>query len=33
MELTEYRRCVAQPIAGDNPVGERLIDDPLFEFI
>ncbi|WP_315918900.1 type VI secretion system protein TssA [Vibrio fluvialis] len=33
MELTEYRRCVAQPISGDNPVGERLIDDPLFDFI
>lgn len=33
MELNEYRRCIVQPIAGDNPTGERLVDDPLFDFI
>ena len=33
MELAQYRQCVAQPIAGENPVGERLIDDPLFDFV
>lgn len=33
MELAEYRQCVATPIAGDNPTGERLIDEPLFDFI
>ncbi|WP_306331898.1 type VI secretion system protein TssA [Vibrio injensis] len=33
MELTDYRRCVTQPIQEANPVGERLIDDPLFDFV
>ncbi|NCO47044.1 MAG: type VI secretion system protein TssA, partial [Vibrio sp.] len=33
MELTDYRRCITQPIQADNPVGERLIDDPLFDFV
>ncbi|QXO15824.1 MULTISPECIES: type VI secretion system protein TssA [Vibrio] len=33
MELTEYRQSVAQPIKGESRVGERLIDDPLFDFV
>lgn len=33
MELTEYRQSVAQPIQGESRVGERLIDDPLFDFV
>ncbi|ASU23669.1 type VI secretion system ImpA domain-containing protein [Vibrio qinghaiensis] len=33
MELTDYRRCITQPIQADNPVGERLIDEPLFDFV
>ncbi len=33
MEMTEYRRCVAKPISSSNPVGERLVDHPQFDFI
>lgn len=33
MELSDYRRCITQPIPGDSPVGERLFDDPLFDFV
>lgn len=33
MELSEYRRCITQPIPGESPVGERLFDDPLFDFV
>ncbi|GIB43120.1 hypothetical protein VCSRO92_1958 [Vibrio cholerae] len=33
MEMTEYRQCVAKPISSSNPVGERLVDHPLFDFI
>ncbi|WBA16794.1 type VI secretion system protein TssA [Salinivibrio proteolyticus] len=33
MELKEYKRCIAQPIDAANPVGERLVDDPLFDFV
>lgn len=33
MELTEYRQCITQPIDGESRVGERLIDDPLFDFV
>lgn len=33
MELIDYRRCITQPIERGNPVGERLIDDPLFDFV
>ncbi len=33
MELTEYRQCITTPIGGDSPVGERLIDDPLYDFV
>ena len=33
MELTDYRRYITQPINSDNPVGQRLIDDPLFDFV
>ncbi|MZI93098.1 type VI secretion system protein TssA [Vibrio sp. CAIM 722] len=33
MELAEYRRQITQPIPGDSPVGERLFDDPLFDFV
>lgn len=33
MEITEYRQCIAKPISGSSPVGERLVDHPLFDFI
>jgi type VI secretion system protein VasJ len=33
MELTQYRLCIQTPIQGESPVGERLIDDPLFDFV
>ncbi|CAM3876570.1 hypothetical protein VA7868_00529 [Vibrio aerogenes CECT 7868] len=33
MELSEYRQCVASPISDENPVGERLLDDSLFDFV
>lgn len=33
MELTQYRSSVAKPITKDSPVGERLLDEPLFDFI
>ncbi|QMV16189.1 type VI secretion system protein TssA [Vibrio spartinae] len=33
MELSEYRPCITTPIEGENPVGERLIDDSLFDFV
>ncbi len=33
MELDKYRQYVAEPISPENPVGERLIEDPLFEFV
>ncbi|MDW6004912.1 type VI secretion system protein TssA [Vibrio mangrovi] len=33
MELSEYRPCITTPIEGENPVGERLIDEPLFDFV
>lgn len=34
MTTTEaYRVAVLTPIAGDSSVGERLLDDPLFDFI
>ncbi|HHI5410044.1 type VI secretion system protein TssA [Vibrio metoecus] len=33
MEMTEYRQCIAKPISGSSPVGERLVDHPLFDFI
>jgi type VI secretion system protein VasJ len=33
MELSEYRRCITAPIVGDSPVGERLLDDSLYEFV
>lgn len=33
MEFSEYRRFVKTPIPGDSVVGERLIDDPLYDFI
>ncbi|ENM5824929.1 type VI secretion system protein TssA [Vibrio metoecus] len=33
MEITEYRQCIAKPISGNSPVGERLVDHPLFDFI
>ncbi|WP_299494805.1 type VI secretion system protein TssA [uncultured Shewanella sp.] len=29
----EYLTQITQPISADNPVGERLFDDPLFDFI
>ncbi|MCQ9087108.1 type VI secretion system protein TssA [Vibrio alginolyticus] len=33
MELDSYRAAIATPISPENPVGERLVDDPMFEFI
>ncbi|WP_417882994.1 type VI secretion system protein TssA [Vibrio rumoiensis] len=33
MNITEYRKIIATPIAGELRVGERLYDDPLYEFI
>ncbi|ALR91669.1 type VI secretion system protein TssA [Vibrio alginolyticus] len=33
MELDSYRTAIATPISPENPVGERLVDDPMFEFI
>ncbi|MEF2482091.1 type VI secretion system protein TssA [Vibrio mimicus] len=33
MEITEYRQCIAKPISNSHPVGERLVDHPLFDFI
>ncbi|MGR5057616.1 type VI secretion system protein TssA [Vibrio rotiferianus] len=33
MEITEYRQCIAKPISNDSPVGERLVDHPLFDFV
>ncbi|WP_394230807.1 type VI secretion system protein TssA [Shewanella colwelliana] len=29
----QYIEKIAKPIAGDNPVGERLLDDVLFDFV
>lgn len=33
MELKEYKRSISQPIPGNSAVGERLVDDPLFDFV
>lgn len=33
MEIINYRQSISQPIAGDSPIGERLVDDPLFDFV
>ncbi|EEY99949.1 uncharacterized protein ImpA [Vibrio sp. RC586] len=33
MEIIEYRHCIAKPISSSNPIGERLVDHPLFDFI
>ncbi|WP_434998724.1 type VI secretion system protein TssA [Vibrio scophthalmi] len=33
MEIADYRQSISQPIKGDSPVGERLSDDPLFDFV
>ena len=33
MELTQYRTSIVKPIAGESPVGERLLDEPLFDFV
>ncbi|RTZ16419.1 type VI secretion system protein TssA [Vibrio aquaticus] len=33
MELTQYRSSVVKPIEGDSPVGVRLIDDALYEYV
>ncbi|EEY36386.1 type VI secretion system protein TssA [Vibrio mimicus] len=33
MEITEYRQCIAKPISSNHPVGERLVDHPLFDFV
>lgn len=33
MELDKYRQLIAQPISAQAPAGQRLVDDPLFEFV
>ncbi|KKD61745.1 type VI secretion protein [Grimontia sp. AD028] len=33
MDMQTYRERVAKPIAGENPVGERLLDDALLDFV
>ncbi|MGF1908683.1 type VI secretion system protein TssA [Vibrio kasasachensis] len=33
MKLNNYCRYVTQPIQADNPVGKRLVDEPLYDFI
>lgn len=33
MELTQYRSSIVRPITHDAPVGERLLDEPLFDFV
>ncbi|ANU39452.1 type VI secretion system protein TssA [Vibrio scophthalmi] len=33
MDITEYCHCVAKPISSESPVGQRLVDHPLFDFI
>lgn len=33
MDMQTYRECVSKPIAGENPVGERLLDDALLDFV
>lgn len=33
MEITEYRQSIAKPISSESPVGERLVDHPLFDFV
>lgn len=33
MDIKKYREQIRHPIAGDNPVGERLLDDSLLDFV
>ena len=33
MELTQYRTSIVRPISSESPVGERLLDEPLFDFV
>ncbi|ELP1875766.1 type VI secretion system protein TssA [Vibrio vulnificus] len=33
MEINQYRQCISKPVTNDNPIGERLVDHPLFDFI
>ncbi|MFM2589328.1 type VI secretion system protein TssA [Vibrio sp. TBV020] len=33
MELIQYRNCIVEPVSDSSPVGERLLDEPLFDFI
>ncbi|NOH79410.1 type VI secretion system protein TssA [Vibrio sp. RE86] len=33
MDITTYRSSIVTPISRTSPVGERLIDEPLFDFI
>lgn len=33
MNITEYRQTIITPISKESHVGERLYDDPLYEFI
>ncbi|MGF1767862.1 type VI secretion system protein TssA [Enterovibrio makurazakiensis] len=33
MDMQTYRQRITKPIAGDNPVGERLLEDVLLDFV
>lgn len=33
MDITQYRASVIRPISAESPVGERLLDEPLFDFV
>ena len=33
MDITQYRASVVRPISAESPVGERLLDEPLFDFV
>lgn len=33
MDSKKYREQIVQAIEGENPVGERLLDDPLLDFV
>ncbi|PMM00854.1 type VI secretion system ImpA domain-containing protein [Vibrio kanaloae] len=33
MDITQYRTSIIRPISKESPVGERLLEEPLFDFI
>ncbi|WP_038176958.1 type VI secretion system protein TssA [Vibrio pacinii] len=33
MDITQYRASIVRPISAESPVGERLLDEPLFDFV